>query len=251
MNTTAKRFFKYTWQDPKFTQLTPEEKLMYKYIWESSDIAGVHQVHKAIMSACLGLEISDKMIRSLIDKVEDFVLLDGDRIWITSFIRYQQAETKESLTKSPSHKSAVNHLRKAGIFQEAVSLDPKLFVEYVSDSLPLPRSYSNSLSISSIPSSSNSSSNSLSQRISETTYSAYSFSKGIVENYFNAAKKEKHSLVKEVNQILKELEGKNMDNPDSQLELTITELIEKFGQNDLTIELIRNTLGLHSSSHKT
>ena len=48
MNTTAKRFFKYTWQDPKFTKLTPEEKLMYKYIWESSDIAGVHQVHKAI-----------------------------------------------------------------------------------------------------------------------------------------------------------------------------------------------------------
>ena len=42
-----------------------------------------------------------------------------------------------------------------------------------------------------------------------------------------------------------------MDNPDSQLELTITELVEKFGQNDLTIELIRNTLGLHSSTVKT
>ena len=82
--------------------------------------------------------------------------------------------------------------------------------------------------------------------ISETTYSAYSFSKGIADNYFNAAKKEKHTLVKEINQILKELEGKNMDNPDSQLELTIRELIEKWGRNDLTIELIRNTLGLHS-----
>ena len=249
MNTTAKRFFKYTWQDPKFTQLTPEEKLMYKYVWESSDIAGVHQVHKAIMSACLGLEISDKMIRSLIDKVEDFVLLDGDRIWITSFIRYQQAETKESLTKSPPHKSAVRHLMKAGIFQEAVSLDPKLFKEYVSDSLPLYKPYSNSNSNK--PISCNSSSNSPSQCISEATNSSYSFSKGIVENYFNASKKEKHSLVKEVNQILKELEGKNMDNPDSQLELTITELIEKFGQNGLTIELIRNTLGLHSSTVKT
>lgn len=42
MNTIAKPFFKYTWQDPKFTKLTPEEKLMYKYIWESSDIAGLH-----------------------------------------------------------------------------------------------------------------------------------------------------------------------------------------------------------------
>jgi hypothetical protein len=251
MNTTAKRFFKYTWQDPKFTQLTPEEKLMYKYVWESSDIAGVHQVHKAIMSACLGLEISDKMIRSLIDKVEDFVLLDGDRIWITSFIRYQQAETKESLSKSPPHKSAVRHLRKAGIFQDAVSLDPELFVEYLSDSLPLPKSYSNSHGRGIKPNSSIDSSLIPSQCISETTYSSYSFSKGIVDNYFNASKKEKHPLVKEVNQILKELEVKNMDNPDSQLELTITELIEKFGQNDLTIELIRNTLGLHSSTVKT
>ena len=59
-----------------------------------------------------------------------------------------------------------------------------------------------------------------------------------------SSKKEKHPLVKEVNQILKELEVKNMDKPDSQLELTITELVEKFGQNDLTIETIRNALGL-------
>ena len=58
-------------------------------------------------------------------------------------------------------------------------------------------------------------------------------------------------LVKDINQILKELRERNMDKPDLQLELTITELIEKFGQNDLTIELIRYALGLHSSSHET
>ena len=35
-----------------------------------------------------------------------------------------------------------------------------------------------------------------------------------------------------------------MDNPDLQLELIIKELVEKFEQNDLTIETIRNALGL-------
>jgi len=248
MNTTAKRFFKYTWQDPKFTQLTPEEKLMYKYIWESSDIAGVHQVHKAIMSACLGLEISDKMIQSLIDKVEDFVLLEGDRIWISSFIRYQQAETKDSLSKSPPHKSAVKHLVKAGIFQDAVSIDPELFKEYINDSLSLAKPYSNSQSksTSSIPSSGNGSSHSPNQSISEPTDSSYFSLKRIVDEHIAVSDKDVHPLVKELNKIFKELEGRNMDNPYLQLELTIKELIEKFGQNDLTIELIRGTLGLNS-----
>ena len=173
MNTTAKRFFKYTWQDPKFTQLTPEEKLMYKYIWESSDIAGVHQVHLAIMSACIGFVMSDEMIKSPIVKVEDYVMLEGDRIWITSFIRYQQAETKKSLTKSPPHKCAVRHLVKAGIFQQAINLDPKLFKEYYSDGLPLTKPYSNSTSNrhSSGKGDSTGSGSSPNQRISESTNS--------------------------------------------------------------------------------
>lgn len=242
MNTTAKRFFKYTWQDPKFTQLTPEEKLMYKYIWESSDIAGVHQVHKAIMSACLGLEISDKMIKSLIDNVEDFVLLEGDRIWISSFIRYQQAETKDSLSKSPPHKSAVKHLVKAGIFQDAVNLDPELFKEYISDGLPLAKPYSNSQS--SISSSGNGSSHSPIQSISESTTTTYNYAVGIVDEYFNVSKKEAHPLVQEINQIIIELKGRNIPNPDEYLEFKVKELVEKWGRNDVSVELIRDTLGL-------
>ena len=246
MNTTAKRFFKYTWQDPKFSQLTPEEKLMYKYIWESSDIAGVHQVHKAIMSACLGLEISDKMIQSLIDKVEDFVLLEGDRIWISSFIRYQQAETKDSLSKNPPHKSAVRHLVKAGIFQDAVSLDPELFKEYISDSLPLTKPYSNSQSIStsSISSSGNGISHSPIQSISQSATTKYEYAVGIVDEYFSVSKDEAHPLVQKINQIIKELESRNMPNPHEHLEFTVKELVERCGRNDLTIKLIRETLGL-------
>lgn len=244
MNTTAKRFFKYTWQDPKFTQLTPEEKLMYKYIWESSDIAGIHQVHRAIMSTCLGLEISDKMIQSLIDKVEDFVLLDGDRIWISSFIRYQQAETKESLTKSPPHKSAVRHLVKAGIFQDAVGLDPELFKHYVSDSLPLANSYSNSQSKSSISSSGNRSSHSPIQSTSESATTPYNYAVEIASEYFSVSKNEAHPLVQEINKIILELKGRNIPNPDEYLEFIIKELVEKWGHKDLTIELIRDTLGL-------
>ena len=246
MNTTAKRFFKYTWQDPKFTKLSLKEKLLYKYIWESSDIAGVHQIHTGIMSALLGFEVEFKFIESLIEKIEDFELIDGDRIWINSFIRFQQAETKKSLSKSPPHVSAVNHLIKAGVFQKAISQDPELYNRYIEDSLPLAKPYSSSISTkhSAGKGDSSGSGSSPSQRISESANSSYSFCEEIVNEYFAVSKEEFHPLVKELNKILKELVGRNMDNPDLQLELIIKELVEKFEQNDLTIETIRNALGL-------
>ena len=248
MNTTAKRFFKYTWQDPNFTKLSMKEKLLYKYIWESSDIAGVHQIHTGLMSALLGFEVEFESIESLIEKIEDFELIDGDRIWINSFIRFQQAETKKSLSKSPPHVSAVNHLIKAGIFQQAINQDPELYNRYIEDSLPLAKPYSSSISTKHNPSNGDSlcSGHSPNQSISESADSSYFSLKRIVNEYFAVSDEETYSLVKELNKILKELEGRNMDNPDLQLELTITELIEKFGQNDLTIGLIRGTLGLIS-----
>ena len=246
MNTTAKRFFKYTWQDPKFTKLSLKEKLLYKYTWESCDIAGIHQIHTGIMSALLGFEVEFKFIESLIEKIEDFELIDGDRIWINSFIRFQQAETKKSLSKSPPHVSAVNHLIKAGIFQQAINQDPELYNRYIEDSLPLAKPYSRSISTkhSSGKGDSSGSGSSPSQRISESANSSYSFCEEIVNEYFAVSKEEFHPLVKELNKILKELVGRNMDNPDLQLELIIKELVEKFEQNDLTIETIRNALGL-------
>ena len=248
MNTTAKRFFKYTWQDPNFTKLSMKEKLLYKYIWESSDIAGVHQIHTGLMSALLGFEVEFKSIESLIEKIEDFELIDGDRIWINSFIRFQQAETKKSLSKSPPHVSAVNHLIKAGIFQKAINQDPELYNRYVDDSLPLAKPYSSSIGNKHKPSNGDSlgSGHSPNQSISESTDSLYFSLKRIVDEHFAVSDKDVHPLVKELNKIIKELEGRNMDNPYLQLELTIKELIEKFGQNDLTIELIRDTLGLNS-----
>ena len=253
MNTTAKRFFKYTWQDPNFTSLSIKEKLLYKYIWESCDIAGVHQIHTGLMGALLGFEVDFKFIKSLIEKIDDFELIDGDRIWINSFIRFQQAETKKSLSTNPPHVSAVNHLKKAGIFQKAVNQDPELFINHLTDGLPLAKPYSSSISTKHKPSNGDSlgSGHSPIQSISESTNSSYSFCEGIVNEYFAVSDEETYSIVKELNKILKELEGKNMDKPDLHLELTIKELVEKFGQNDLTIELIRNTLGLHSSTVKT
>ncbi len=242
MNTTAKRFFKYTWQDPNFTSLSMKEKLLYKYIWESCDIAGVHQIHTGIMGALLGFEVDFKFIESLIEKIDDFELIDGDRIWINSFIRFQQAETKKSLSKSPPHVSAVNHLIKAGIFQQAINQDPELFNRYIEDSLPLAKPYSNSQSTSSIPSSG--SSHSPNQSISEPTDDLYFSLKRIVDNHIALFDKDAHPLVKELNKILNEIEGRNMDKPNLYLKKTIKELIEKFGQNDLTTGLIRDTLGL-------
>ena len=248
MNTTAKRFFKYTWQDPNFTKLSIKEKLLYKYIWESSDIAGVHQVHTGLMSALLGFEVEFKSIESLIEKIEDFELIDGDRIWINSFIRFQQAETKKSLSKSPPHVSAVNHLIKAGVFQKAINQDPELYNRYVDDSLPLAKPNSSSIGNKHSPGNGDSlcSGHSPIQSISESTNSSYFSLKRIVNEYFAVSDEKFHPLVKELNKILKELEERNMDNSDLHLEFTIKELIEKFGQNDLTIELIRGTLGLNS-----
>jgi hypothetical protein len=251
MNTTAKRFFKYNWQDPIYSRLSVYEKLTYKYIWESCNIAGVFQIHSGIMSACLGFEVDDKLIDSLVDNVEYFERLEGERIWIATYIRYQQGENTACLkTTTPPHKSIVKHLKNAGIFQQAVSLDPELFKHYSSNSLPLAKPNSNSQSKStststnSIPSSGNGSGHSPIQSISESTNSSYYFCVKIVDKHFDVPVEETHSLVRELNKILQELEGRNMKNPGVYLEKNVEELIRKFGQNDLTIELIKDTLGL-------
>ena len=249
MNTTAKRFFKYNWQDPNYSRLSVYEKLTYKYIWESCNIAGVFQIHSGIMSACLGFEVDDKLIDSLVDNVEYFERIEGERIWIATYIRYQQGENTACLkTTTPPHISIVKHLKNAGIFQQAVCLDPELFKHYVSDSLPLAKPYSNSnsqsKSTSSISSSGNGSSHSPIQSISQSATNKYDYAVGIVDEYFSVSKDEAHPLVQKINQIIKELESRNMPNPHEHLEFTVKELVEKWGRNDLTIELIRDTLGL-------
>ena len=246
MNTTAKRFFKYTWQDPNFTKLSMKEKLLYKYIWESSDIAGIHQIHTGLMSALLGFEVEFESIESLIEKIEDFELIDGDRIWINSFIRFQQAETKKSLSKSPPHVSAVNHLIKAGIFQQAINQDPELYNRYVDDSLPLAKPYSSSIGNKHKPSSGNGSGHSPIQSISHSNSSLHKYCYDLAIYFFQVQELEANQIADELLLILEDLNEKQIDKPENHLQIKLVELSEKFGQNDLTIELIRGTLGLNS-----
>lgn len=251
MNTTAKRFFKYNWQDPNFSRLSVYEKLTYKYIWESCNIAGVFQIHSGIMSACLGFEVDDKLIGSLVDNVEYFERIEGERIWITTYIRYQQGENTACLKKTtPPHISIVKHLKNAGIFQQAVSLDPELFKHYVSDSLPLSKPNSNSQSKStstnSIPSSGNGSVHSPIQNISHSNSSLHEYCYDLAIYFFQVQELEANQIADELLLILEDLNEKQIDKPENHLQIKLVELSEKFDQNDLSIKLIRETLGLDS-----
>ena len=234
MNTNAKRFYKYNWNDPKFCELSIEEKLLYKYFWENCDIGGIHQINLRLLNALLSTNLTFEDLSSFIDKIDEFEIIEGDKLWITNFIKFQQASTSEYLSKSPPHKSCVKALKNAKVFERAVLNDPMLFQKYIHD-LPLAKGYSNS----------NSSSNSYKEgnSNSEQPSTLYHFLKEIVQEYFGSLDSNtEHDHVKQILKIFYQLKEDNVSNPLLTIEQSLIQLTNNFGRKSLTVELLEDYL---------
>lgn len=78
------------WNDQWFSDLSPEAKLLFMFLCENCDNAGVYEVNKKFMMFLTGLnemqlaraipEIKSKYIRSK----------DGSKIWMTNFLKHQK-----------------------------------------------------------------------------------------------------------------------------------------------------------------
>ncbi|MBO6622463.1 MAG: hypothetical protein JJ892_12265 [Balneola sp.] len=252
MSNTAKRFFKNNWDEPVFFNLTSEQKLLYKYLWERSDIAGVCLLNYPVISMYVGFEVNNETIDRLVISLDgEAEKIDKQSIWFKEFVRFQQKESGGSLSlTSPPHKSAVNQLNKAGIYSKAYENDTELFANYPKPSTtliqPLDKGYSNSNGNGSGNSASNGSGNSTSNG-SSLFYRARTISDMLDTREYET----QHDLTKEVNTLINELgEIHSINDPFNHIEYVISKMQEYYNKGDLTIDALKEKLGLLDKSIK-
>ncbi|GEM_PF-5607072 len=132
-----RRFIRSTlWKRPFFGELSLKDRLFWIYLWSQADISGVHQLHYPVDSAYLGFDIDREFIKDFLGKVnsdeERIRPLKGQRLWIISFVRFQQKPKGGPLSDSaPPHVNAVRTLKEHGILKQAIKNDPDLFENHV------------------------------------------------------------------------------------------------------------------------
>lgn len=243
MSSTAKRFFNNNWDEPCFSSLSIKEKLLYKYIWERADIGGICQINTMLMTAYLSAEVDMELIKLVISKInhkkERLRLIDNDKIWIKEYARYQQMHNGGSLSaSSPPHKSVVSHLKRAGVFNEAVQSDPELFKNYETLSLnqPLDKGYSYGIGNSAGKGSSLGSG-------SSSSSTPYKQSLAIAERLSTNESQSLHDNTKEVNSMIKKLEESTSHvDPFNHIDYVLTEMEGYYSKSELTVEALREKL---------
>ena len=99
------------WRDDWFVALAPEHKILWLYIVDNCDHAGVWRVSSAVAAALIGAPVDlDKAKAAFADRVQE---LEGGYWWLTKFIRFQYG-----LPLNPSnkvHSSVVKVLLARGI----------------------------------------------------------------------------------------------------------------------------------------
>ena len=82
-----KRFTETTkWQDPWFMHLPPDLKLLWLYLCDSCDNAGVIDLDFGLASFLLSLPITQESLTKLGDRVER---LENGKLWIPQFVKFQ------------------------------------------------------------------------------------------------------------------------------------------------------------------
>lgn len=242
MSNTAKRFFNNNWDQPSFSKLTTEQKLLYKYLWERCNIAGVYMLNYPIMTAYLGFSINNEIIDSLIECIDSEIeKIDNKFVWFKEFVRFQQKDSGGSLSEtSPPHKSVVKQLKKTGLYQKAYHNDPELYLNYPKPTLsqPLPKDNSNSNGSGNSPSSGTG-------QGSSNGSSSYSLSKSISERLTSDSSCSSHELTKQINEIAKELKDKQgVLSPFNHIEYVLKEMEQYYPKDELTINALIEKLGL-------
>ena len=96
------------WKKRFVRELTPQHKLLWFYILDDCNHAGIWEVDLEVASIRVGFELShDNLPSSFGDKVISFD--DGDKWFIPDFIEYQYGELNQN---SNVHKSVINLLNK-------------------------------------------------------------------------------------------------------------------------------------------
>lgn len=90
---------------PWFRKLSPTAKLLWLYVCDACDVAGVIDLDMEMASFLIGDEITEDHIKEI---GKQFMHMDGARYWIKDFVPFQCGELKE---KCPPHRKVITLLK--------------------------------------------------------------------------------------------------------------------------------------------
>ena len=125
------------WDQPWFMNLSPGKKLLFTYLWERCDHAGVIHITPALWQAHTGLQIDDDLLDSFMQEVnqdQEQIVLIGKKLWFTGYIRFnQQSDITLPLSNTYSfHKHVYKTLVQHKLIEQVQERDPVLLLNFTS-----------------------------------------------------------------------------------------------------------------------
>jgi hypothetical protein len=100
------------WDDPFFFELCPEHKLVWIYLLDKCNHAGVIEFNEKMASFIIGFNVSkDSILNAFSAKIK---VLESGKWFIKKFIDFQYGELTET---NNTHKSVINILKKEGAYE--------------------------------------------------------------------------------------------------------------------------------------
>jgi hypothetical protein len=100
------------WDDPWFFDLDNKYKLLWIYMLDKCDHAGILKVNKKMMGFCVGGKIDWKKVQEIfINRVH---YINDEKWFIPKFVEFQYGVLKE---ESRPHQSVINTLKREGLFK--------------------------------------------------------------------------------------------------------------------------------------
>ena len=128
------------WEEPWFISLTPGKKLLFTYLWERCDHAGVIHITFPLWSAHTGLNIDEALFNEFVEEINqdsEKVLVFGKKLWFTDYIRFnQQSDPSLPLSDKYSfHKHVFKTIQKHALTDEINRRDPILLSKFIDDEI--------------------------------------------------------------------------------------------------------------------
>ena len=121
----AKRFVDTElWQKEWFQDLSIEDKLLLKYIFENCDCAGVWNSNYRLASFILGVPVTQANIAKINGNKPQFEVLPSGDVFVIDFIKFQYGTLSENCKP---HKPVIEKLKKYNLFERVSKGYPKGF----------------------------------------------------------------------------------------------------------------------------
>ena len=124
------------WEEGWFLNLTSEQKLLYLYLWDRCDHAGVVETVLTLIKAHTNYEFTKEDIDSLVEACnqdKERIMPHKGKLWFVEYIRFQQQKdlTQPLKIKKNFHKTVFCKVQENGLVEKLQERDPVLLQEFV------------------------------------------------------------------------------------------------------------------------